>query len=89
MKIKKGMVLRDVCGVQVIVGEGLEAIDFGKMLSLNETGAFLWRKATEQGDFSVDSLADALYREYDVEQEQAKADVSRVVDEWLAAGVIE
>ncbi len=89
MKIKKGLVLRDVCGVQVIVGEGLDAIDFGKLLNLNETGAFLWKTATEQGDFSVDSLAEALCSEYDVTPERAKSDVAGMVDEWSKAGVLE
>ena len=32
MKIKKGFVLRNVCGEQVIMGEGLDAIDFGRLL---------------------------------------------------------
>ena len=30
MKIKKGFVLREVCGEHVIVGEGLGAVNFGK-----------------------------------------------------------
>jgi len=37
MRIKKGFVLREVCGERVIVGEGLGAINFGKLLALNET----------------------------------------------------
>ena len=45
MKQKKGLVLRDVCGEKVIIGEGLEAIDFGRLLCLNDTAAWLWEKA--------------------------------------------
>ena len=45
MKIKNGFVLRTVCGENVIVGEGLDAINFGRMLSLNETAAWLWKQA--------------------------------------------
>ena len=47
MKIKKGFVLRNVCGEQVIMGEGLDAIDFGRLLCLNETAAWLWNQAKE------------------------------------------
>ena len=36
MKQKKGFVLRTVCGENVIVGEGLETVNFGKLISLNE-----------------------------------------------------
>ena len=60
MKIKKGFVLREVCGEKVIVGEGLETINFGKLISVNDTAAMLWQKATELGDFTIEQLADAL-----------------------------
>lgn len=89
MRIRKGLVLRDVCGVQVIVGEGLDALDFGNLLSLNDSAAFLWKVAVELEDVSVDPLVDALCREYDVEPEQAKLDVIKMIDEWKQAGVFE
>ena len=63
MKRKEGFVLREVCGEKVIVGEGLGAIDFGKLLSINETAAWLWNEAGRQVDFSVDSLAEAICEE--------------------------
>ena len=75
MKIKKGFVLRTVCGENVIVGEGLDAINFGRMLCLNETAAWLWKQALEQGDFTADTLAHALCDEYEVSPEQALNDV--------------
>ena len=89
MKLKEGFVLRDVCGEQVIMGEGIGALDFGRLLCLNETAAFLWKKAGEQGDFSVDSLTEALCEEYDVAREQAIADVNSIVGEWKKVGVVE
>ena len=89
MKIKKGFILRTVCGENVIVGEGLDAINFGRMLSLNETAAFLWKKAMEYGDFPADSLADALCQEYDVDQAQALNDVKETLDNWTKLGVME
>ena len=66
MKQKEGFVLRTVCGEHVIVGEGLGTIDFGKLISLNETAAWLWEKAGEMGDFNIDSLTKALCDEYEV-----------------------
>lgn len=89
MKIKNGFVLRDVCGEQVIMGEGIGALDFGRLLCLNETAAWLWNKAVEQGDFTVESLADALCEEYDVSKEQAMKDVASIVSEWQGVKVIE
>ena len=88
MRIKNGFVLREVCGEQVIMGEGVGALDFGKLLCLNETAAWLWQKASE-GDFTIESLADALCGEYEVSAEQAKADVAAIVAEWQKVNVIE
>ena len=89
MKIKKSFVLRNVCGESVIMGEGLDALNFGKMLSLNETAAWLWNQAREMGDFSIEALAGRLCEEYDVTPEQAHEDVAALVGQWQEVGVIE
>ena len=85
MKIKKGFVLREVCGEQVIMGEGLGALDFGKLLCLNETAAWLWEKAESLGEFTVEALAEALCSEYEVDLEH----VAAIVAEWQKVGVVE
>ncbi|MBQ3779355.1 MAG: PqqD family protein [Fibrobacter sp.] len=89
MKIKKGFVLREVCGEQVIMGEGIGALDFGRLLCLNETAAWLWKKAEEMGEFTVEALAVALCEEYKVSEEQARIDVAAIVGEWLKVDVLE
>lgn len=89
MRLKKGFVLREVCGERVITGEGLEAINFGKLLALNETAAYLWQKAQEQGDFTIESLTSKLCEDYEVEQDTAAADVAGIIKEWQEVGVIE
>ena len=89
MKIKKGFVLRTVCGENVIVGEGLDAINFGRMLCLNETAAWLWKQALEQGAFTAESLAKALCDEYDVTPDQALADVKETINQWTELKVVE
>ena len=89
MNLKKGFVLREVCGEKVIMGEGIGALDFGKLLCLNETAAWLWQQAERAGDFTVESLTDALCDEYDVSKETALKDVAAIVDEWKKVNVIE
>ena len=89
MKQKKGFELRDVCGEKAIVPEGIETIDFSKLISLNHTAAWLWKKAGELGDFTADQLAEALCSEYDVDSDRAKADVKVLLDKWLHIGLIE
>ena len=89
MKLKKGFVLREVCGENVIVGEGLGAVNFGKLLALNETAAWLWKQAQAMGDFTVEALADKLCEEYDVTADEARNDVADILREWEQVGVVE
>ena len=44
MKAKTGFHLRNICGENVIVAEGIENIDFSKIISMNESAAYLWQK---------------------------------------------
>ena len=89
MRIKKGFVLREVCGEHVIIGEGLGAINFGKMLALNESAAWLWQQAVAMNDFTIDTLAQKLCDEYEVSADEAKTDVAAIVAEWQQVGVLE
>ena len=89
MRIKKDFVLREVCGKNVIMGENLKAIDFRKILSLNESAAWLWKEAKTQGDFTVESLTERLCEEYDVTAEEARSSVADILEKWDKEGVIE
>ena len=89
MRLKKGFVLREVCGEKIIAGEGLETINFNKLISLNDTAAMLWKKAEALGEFTTEQLADALTEEYEVSREQALGDVEKLIAGWMEAGVVE
>lgn len=89
MRRKEGFVLRTVCGEKVIVGEGLGAIDFGKLVSLNATAAWIWEKAGELGDFDTDTLAAALCESYEVDADTARADVEKLLSQWKELGIVE
>lgn len=88
MRIKKGFELRDVCGEQVIVAHGVENIDFSKIISLNETAAYLWNKVQEI-DFTAETLADVLLEEYDVAPSVALSDSEIILKSWFEIGLIE
>ncbi len=89
MRIKKGFALREVCGEQVVMGEGLEVVDFRNLVGLNATASFLWKEAEQLGEFTSGQLVAALQTEYEVKTSVAEADVERTLDEWLRAGIIE
>jgi hypothetical protein len=54
-----------------------------------KTAAFLWKQAEALGEWTVDSLTEALLNEYEVSPEQAKADVATIVAEWQKVNVVE
>ena len=89
MKIKKGFVLREVCGEKVIVGEGLRAVNFGRLLAMNDTAAWLWQQTHEMDNFDAESLASKLCDEYDVSMDQAMKDAADLLSEWQSVGVVE
>ena len=88
MRLKKGFVLRNVCGGNVIIGEGGNAINYGQLLTLNETAAFLWNEAAK-GDFTPESLTISLCKEYEVEADEARHDVDDIIFLWQQEGVID
>ncbi len=87
MKIKDGFMVREVSGEILVVPVGAQSIDFKSVIRLNETGAFLWNKLTE--DVNEDELLDALLQEYDVDKDTASGDIRRFVEKLLDAGIIE
>ena len=88
MKTIAGFKLRKLGNEYILVGESMELINFNKMITLNETAAFLWQQA-EQGEFDADKLCKALCAEYEVSPQQALADVEATIATWKEAGVIE
>lgn len=88
MKTKKGFVLRNVCGENIIVAEGKENIDFTKIISMNETAAYLW-KNVEGKDFDPNTLKNLLMKEYEVKETTADADAKTIAKQWIEAGIAE
>ena len=56
-----------MCGEHIIIGTGVENIDFSKVISLNESAAWLWREV-EGKEFTPATLAALLMEQYDVDE---------------------
>ena len=72
----------------ILVAEGLEVMGANRMISMNETAAFLW-EAVEGKTFDTEALAKLLVDEYDISMEVAEKDVTALLQTWNKAGVIE
>ena len=69
MKIKDGFLLRQVAGQTVVLPVGGD-LDLNMMITLNDTGAFLWEHLAE--DTNESALVAALLAEYDVDEATAR-----------------
>ena len=88
MKIKNGFILREMCGENIVAAEGLEHINFNKLISLNSTAAFLW-KALEGKEFTQEEMAQLLVDEYGIDMELAMTVSGNLMKSWEEAGVAE
>ena len=78
MKIKENLLLRQIAGQWIAVPIGEHVVGVGGIISLNETGAFLWKKI-EEGCTDCQLLAELLTAEYDVSLDVALQDVGEFV----------
>ena len=76
LKLKEGFVLRRVAGETVVIPSGNE-INLNTMITLNETGEFLWDYLTRGTD--IEELVAALLREYDVDETTARSSADAFV----------
>ena len=88
MKIKKGFVLRELCGEYMVAGEGMEQINFNKLIRLNASAAYLWQEVAER-EFTADMLAELLVGKYGIPEPQAQADATALCQVWKREGLIE
>ncbi len=73
MKIKTGYVVRQVMDTYLVIGIGSENYVPNQIMSLNETGAFLWKLLETGAEKS--ELLDSLMKEYEVDAKTAEKDV--------------
>ncbi len=87
MTIKKEMVLRQIGADIILVPVGNALKDHNGFFMLTETARFLWEQLPECN--SVQELAQRLFDEYDVTQEQALADTQEFIDKLVALEIID
>jgi hypothetical protein len=76
MKLKEGFLLREIAGQTVVLPSG-DVLDLNMMITLNETGRFLWERL-EKGS-NEQELVDAILEEYEIDEAGAKKHVAEFV----------
>jgi hypothetical protein len=87
MKIKNDFLLRNIAESHIVVPVGERVIDFKGMMTLNETGCFLWNCLKDGIDYQA--LLTKILDEYEVDEETAKNDLDEFLQAARASGVLE
>lgn len=87
MKIKEGFALRQVAGTWVVLPLTDATVDFNGMLTLNDSGLILFKML--ENDTTREEMAASLTSEYDVDYNDALADVDAFVEKLKKAGCID
>lgn len=88
MKIKDGFVLREMCGEYIVAAEGLQHINFNRLISLNYTAAYLWKELIGK-EFTAQDMAQLLVDEYQIDSDRALKDSENLCEAWSEAGIVE
>ena len=78
MKLKPNFVLREVAGENIVIPIDAEAINFNGIMTLNDTGKFLWNQLKD--GVSLDDLITNLCDQYEVERNIAAQDVTMFIE---------
>ena len=86
MKIANGFLLKTVAGKNIVVSVGAE-VNFNGMLTLNDTGVYLWNLL--QSDTTKEEILNKMLEEYDVSEEIASKDIDAFIEKLRQANILE
>ena len=86
MKIAEGFLLKSIAGANVVVPTGSNTVSFGNVITLNETGVFLFELLEK--DTTEENLVASMLKEFDIDEATAKADVADFVGKLKEAGLL-
>lgn len=87
MKISNEFKLMDIANVNVVVPLGTRNLNVSKMISLNDSGSFLWQQL--ETEKSEEALLAAMMDEYEIDEITAAADLKSFIYKLKEAGVLE
>lgn len=79
--------MREIAGETVLLPVGELAVRFQGIMSLNETGAFLWKQMQEE--CTEETLVQAILGEYDTTEACARKDVQAFVKQLQEHGLLQ
>lgn len=86
LKRRKDIVARKIAGAMVLVPIRGKLADMQEIFSLNTVGEYIWDRL--DGTKSLREISDEIVGDFEVEQQQADADVKEFVAELMASGLV-
>lgn len=86
MRTKKGFMLRSVGGRHVVVPIGKASEEFNGLITLNNSGAFLWNHLAH--GCTYDELLEKMLETYEVTEMTARAGLNQFLETARGAGLI-
>lgn len=87
MKIKDGYILKNIAGSFVVIPLNETSETESTLISLNETGAFLWQQL--ETDTTTQILCEKLLKEFDTDEFTARNDIAAFLNKCKEIGVLE
>ena len=85
--IRSNLFIKRKIGTQfVIVAIGEATKRFNGMITVNETGSFIWDQLEK--DITLDELVNAVTAEYEVDADTARADATRFIETLKEVGAL-
>lgn len=86
MKIREDIVLRKVGDTWAVfpIADGLK--EYGNIMKLNETGAFLWQLLCNE--ISKEELVESLIKEYEIDKKTAEGAVEQYLTKLHEHGIV-
>jgi hypothetical protein len=86
MKIKNCFVLRNIAGINTVVSADTSS-EFDGMITLNDTGVFMWNALSE--GCTRDELVLKVTAEYDIDSDTAARDIDAFIEKLKKIDVFE
>lgn len=79
MKIKSGFITRKIGDKIVAVAVGERIKSFNGMITINETGEFIWKCLEKETD--TDKIVKKIMKHYDIDEALAREATEKFIDE--------
>lgn len=86
-KIKNTFMLKKIMDEYIVVPVGGETADFNSMITLNETGAFIWDCMSVP--VTENEIAVKMLKDYSVSEDEALSDIKGFIKKLADAEVLE